>query len=533
MCSPFISGLKYALAFSLAFSLVGAPSAQTQTQTKAPDPGGARLSMQKSAQSAGLSLSWAEKVSVVESSIDGQEIKLRFSRPLGTVPLDKAPAELAGWMDNVLYGYDSVLLVAGADVIATVEKRADGVRVVFTRKPPTKAALDAKARADQAAGQRLGYLSAAADMEEGKVRKARAALNELVQRDPRDVQSVQLLAGAEERLGRWRDALRLSNYALTFTPGEPGLVRNKARLLHTYGDFVRTDYDVFAVRNADTQRVSKATGRQNVGSDGLLTYTVERRRVDADKVTRADGTVTPFHGFRSQATMAYVQDWRDLQSTKISLFAADATLGAGFLHERRGDEHVLRFGGHWREPAYSLLEGVVVGGRRSRVFTEAEKRLSRRWLASMGGGINSYGLDGQDGQLASSATVNASLTYIVNEGDPSITVGYLLDAEYVIDNKFFTDSFGSRFHPMSLASREVHSLLASFERPLTDYLSWSATGGYSWDRRNKGAPFASLAMKYEPLSDLEIGVRVAHARATARGAADAVDSAGGYLTFRY
>ena len=528
MCWPFVKR-RDACAFSLALLLVLSPPAFAQQQ---PAPS-ARVTAQKGQDVAALALAWPGAVKVTEAVIDGQEIKLRFDKPLGAAPIDKIPDLLAGWVDNVLYGYDSVLLVANSQAAAAIEKRPNGARVVFTRKPPDKAAQAEQARADRAAAQRIGYLSASVDLEEGKVRKARAALNGLTQADPRDMQSVRLLAGAEERLGRWRDALRGSTPGLTVAPRDPDFVRNTARLLHAYGDFVRADYDVFAVRNADTQRVAKLAGRSNLGSDGLLTYAVERRRVDADEVSRPDGVSRPFHGYRSQAAVSYVQDWRNLQSTKVSLFAADFTFGGGLSHEWRGDDSALRFGGAWREPAFSLLEGVVEGGWRSRLFLEWEKRLSQRWSTSGSLSLAGYGLDGEDGQLASSAIVNGSLVYILREANPLITLGYALDAEYVSDSKYYYDAFGNPFHPMSVSTREVHSLQAAFERALTDYLTWSLYGGWSWDRHSKSAPFASFALRYEPLADLEIGLRAGKARATGRGTADSVSSAGAYLIWRY
>lgn len=496
---------------------------------RAADPA---VAVAKTENDARLSLTWPE-ATATQIAADGQEITLRFSRPLGAAPLDKVPEQLAGWVDNILFGYDSVTLIVNAEAAAAVQPFGAGARVNFTLKPPDKATLAAKAAADKAATQRLDYMRAAVDLEQGRVRAARALLRDLIDRDPRDAQSVRLLAAAEERLGRWRDALGYARRGLALTPDDPDLARSKAALLYAHGDFARADYDVFAVHNADTQRVTKLTGRNDLGGDGAFGYVVERRRVDADKVTRPDGTVTPFHGFRSATTFSYTQDWRDLQASKISLFAADYTLGGGVSHAWRWEESTFRLNLHWREPAYSLLEGVVVGGWRTRAFAEYETRLSPHWLLTATGSLNSYGLDGEDGQLASSATANGTLVYIVYAGSPYVTLGYALDAEYVIDNKFFFDSFGTAFHPMSLATREVHSFQGTFERPLTDYLSWSAAAGYSWDRRNKGAPFANLALRYEPLADLEIGLRVSHARATARGTADAVDSIGGYLTWRY
>lgn len=478
------------------------------------------------------SLTWPEAVTT-QTTTDGREVVLRFSRPLGAAPLDKVPERLAGWVDNILFGYDAATLILNESATATIAPTPTGARVDFARKPPDKAAVARRLADDRAAERRMEYMTAAVDLEQGRVGAAQARLSALLQSDPRDVQSLRLQAAAEERLGRWRDALALSNRALSLAPADPDPARNKARLLHANGDFIRAEYDVFAVRNADTQRISKLIGRTDAGGDGSLTYTVERRRIDADQAARPDGTNTPFHGFRSAATVSYVQDLRDLQSVKISLFAADATTGAGVSHERRREESLFRLSAHWREPAYSLLEGLTSGGWRSRVFADYETRLARNRLLTVGAGVNAYGLDGEDGQLASTITVNGALTYVVYDGSPYVTVGYGLDAEYVGASKVYYDSFGSPYRPMSVTTREIHSLQGAFERPLTDYLTWSGSAGYSWDRFNKGAPFAGLAMRYEPLSDLEIGLRVSHARATGRGTADAVNAVGGFLTWRY
>ncbi|MFP5513583.1 MAG: tetratricopeptide repeat protein [Alphaproteobacteria bacterium] len=505
--------------------LLAATSIQAQ-----PTPSSARLETLREDRAARLMLSWPAPVAT-EVERQGREIVLRFSRPLGDVALDRVPERLESWIDNILYGYDSVVLIPAADVAADIAADPRGVTVALARAPAVRPTPQAEA-ADRAAQRRIDYFRALALMEGGEVRPARVLLRDLLAQDPQDAQSTALLGQAEERLGRWREAVMAYDSALELTPGEPSLVQAKALLLHTNADRVRLDVDWQQVRNADMQRIARLGGVQELGRSTSLIWALERREVDVDAAQRADGRLEPFHGARSRLEAGLVHDWPELQRSTLSVYAAPRTLGAGYTHGWRDEESETRAGFAWSEPSFAFLEGIVGGGRRDRLFLQHEERLSQRWSLSLGAGYNRYGLAGAAG-LARSATVEGSLRYVLNTAGPLASVAYVLDAEYVGHREERQNADGQTYVPLPAATREVHALQVNVEDHVTDYVRYAAQLGYAYDRRGRSGPQGAISLAWEPAEGLELGIRAAHARSTARGTASAVNSAGVALVWRY
>ncbi len=495
-----------------------------------PAPSSVRLETVREDRAARLTLGWTAPVAT-EVERQGREIVLRFSRPLGEVALDRVPERLDSWIDNILYGYDSVVLVLATDVTADIAADPKGVTVALTRAPAARPTPQAEA-ADRAAGRRIDYFRALALIEGGEVRPARVLLRDLLAQDPRDAQSTALLAQAEERLGRWREAVMAYDSALELTPDEPSLVQGKALLLHANADRARLDVDWQQVRNADMQRIARLSGVQELGRSTSLTWALERREVDVDAAQRADGRLEPFHGARSRLEVGLVHDWPELQRSTLSVYAAPQTLGAGYTHAWRDEESETRAGFAWSEPNFAFLEGIVDGGRRDRLFLQHEERLSERWSLSLGAGYNRYGLAGA-ADLARSATVEGSLRYTLNTAGPLASVAYVLDAEYVGHREERQNADGQTYVPLPAATREVHALQINVEDHVTDYVRYAAQLGYAYDRRGRSGPQGAVSLGWEPVDGLELGIRAAHARSTARGTASAVNSAGVTLVWRY
>ena len=494
----------------------------------------ARVEAVREAGTARFALHWPGSVTT-ETQRDGRELVLRFSRPLGEisgdVALDRVPERLESWVDNILYGYDSVVLVLGPGVEAAVATDPAGLNVALTRSPAAAPSRELQV-ADRAAQRRLDYFRALALMEGGDLRPARTLLRDLLTQDPKDAQSTALLAQAEERLGRWRDAIMAYDTALELTPDEPSLVRGKALLLHENSDRSRLDLDWQKVRNADMQRIARFSGVQELGRSTSLTWALERREVDVDSARRGDGRLESFHGARSRLEAALVHDWPELERSALALYAAPQTLGAGYSHLWRGDESETRAGFAWSEPSFAFLEGIVDGGRRDRLFVQHENRLSDRWSLSLGAGYNRYGLSGE-ADLARSATLEGSLRYALNAVGPLASVAYVLDAEYVSHREERQDANGQPYTPLPAATREVHALQLNVEDYLTDYVRYAAQIGYAYDRRGRSGPQGAISLGWEPADNLELGFRASHARSTARGTASAVNSAGLTLVWRY
>ncbi len=527
----------------LALLVAATPILPGRSQTP---PSMAQVEVTREGERARFVLRWPGSVATEEIERRGRELTLRFSRPLGGVALDSVPGRLQGWVDNVLYGYDSVLLVLAADVVADVAADRSGVAVTFTKEAKSLHAAGA-ALAERVAQRRLDFFRALTLLEGGQAREARAMLRARAQSDPRDAQTSALLAQAEERLGRWREASAAYDTALAQTPNDPSLIVGKARLLRENGDRARIDSDWQRVRGADVQRIQRLTGVVTLPGSNTISYALENRRVDVDAAIRRDGAAAPFHGARQRMEFAIAHDWPEGERSTLTLHAAQQALGVGLTHAWKDEDSETRVGLIWSEPSFATLEGIIGGGRRDRLFVQHEARLSDRWSLGIGVGYNRYGLAGAS-DLARSASVEAQLRYVLNREGPLTSLVYLLDAEYVgrraqrespseplpPDQALDTPPPPGRFFaPLPTATREVHVLQLSVEDWLADYVRYSAQIGYAYDRRGKSGPQGALSLAWEPLDALEIGVRASHARSTARGTASAVNAAGGYLLWRY
>jgi tetratricopeptide (TPR) repeat protein len=529
----------------LALLVVATPILPGRSQTP---PWMAQVEVTREGGRARFVLRWPGAVATEEIERRGRELTLRFSRPLGGVALDSVPGRLQGWVDNVLYGYDSVLLVLAADVVADVVADRSGVVVTFTKEAKSVHTAGA-ALAERVARRRLDYFRALTLLEGGQEREARALLRDQAQHGPRDAQSSALLAQTEERLGRWREAAAAYDDALAQTPDEPSLIVGKARLLHENGDRARIDSDWQQVRGADVQRIQRLTGVMNLPGSNTIAYALENRRVDVDAAIHRDGASAPFHGARQRMEFAIAHDWPEGERSTLTFHAAQRVLGVGLTHGWKDEDSETRVGLTWNEPSFATLEGIIGGGRRDRLFVQHEARLSDRWSFGFGVGYNRYGLAGAS-DLARSASVEAQLRYVLNREGPLASLAYLLDAEYVgrreqreipaeprpSDQVIGTPTPprpGQFFAPLPTATREVHVLQLSVEDWIADYVRYSAQIGYAYDRRGKSGPQGAVSLSWEPLDTLEIGLRASHARSTARGTASAVNAAGGYLLWRY
>ncbi|WP_448189943.1 tetratricopeptide repeat protein [Azospirillum sp. sgz301742] len=487
-----------------------------------------RIAAERSEAAASLALSWSGAgpgAVKAEHTQDGRELVLRFSRPIGDARVEAISERLTGWVDGVQYGYDSLLLVLAPEVTATVTDTRGGVRVAFAPAPR----LTADERKDE---RRLDYFRAVTMMEDGRVSEARGLLSSMLKDEPKDREAVDLLAQVAERQGRWREAVGLYGRALDLSPDNKPALDARKRLLREFGDQARLDFDIFHVRNADVQRIGRLTGNQEVGWNSALRTTVERRKLDVDQARHPDGRLEAFHGQRTRGELSLVHDWDSLDQSRASLFFAQQTLGAGLGHDLRDGSGQTRFTIGLREPTYTFVEGIVNAGRRDRVSVLREQRLSERWLATLGGALNRYGL-GAEGDLARTASLEGAVRYTFLVQRPIASVAYVLDAEYLGRRVERLDPQGLSFAPLPVTRREVHSLQLAVEDSFDNGFRYAAQAGWSYDRFNKGGPFAAGAVAYEFVEGLEAGVRASHTISTSRGTGNVVDSAGGYLLWRY
>lgn len=492
----------------------------------APAHAAMRIAAEARDAAASLTLSWPGAVKVVHTQT-GRELTLRFGKPIGEARVESIAERLGGWVEGVQHGYDSLLLVLAPDILADVRPERSGVRVTFSHAPR----VAARTTEDEAAERRLDYFRAVTMIEDGRTGEARTLITAMLERDPKDREAVELQAQVAERQGRWRDAVALYDRALALAPDSKPAADARRRLLREYGSQARLDYDVQHVKNADVQRVARLNGSLEIGGNSALRYVVERRTLDVDSARRSGGLLQPFHGQRLRGELSLLHDWDSLDQSRVSLFAAQSTLGVGVGHDLRGDGGQTRLSFAVREPTYAFVEGIIDAGRRDRLSVLREQRLSDRWSFTLGGALNRYGLAGQE-DLARSASLEGSLRYTLPLDRPIASLAYVLDAEYVGRRVERFDAAGAPYIPLPVARREVHSLQVAVEDSYDSGFRYGMQGGWSYDRFNKGGPFAAGQLAYELLDGLEAGVHASHAISTARGTGSTVEAAGGYLLWR-
>lgn len=79
-------------------------------------------------------LDWPRPVAVT-SSVEGRELLLRFGRPLDAPQLGALPRRLAGWIESVNAGYDTVLVRAGFGVTFAVTVEGRRVTIDLYQRP--------------------------------------------------------------------------------------------------------------------------------------------------------------------------------------------------------------------------------------------------------------------------------------------------------------------------------------------------------------------------------------------------------------
>lgn len=462
-----------------------------------------------------------------EILVEKQEVVLRYAQPITPEGVDAAARVGATWIETIAYGYDSLVIRFAADVEITVDGTGGIVIIEGKREiaEPGKTAAGETTTAQRTAPStapgpnppdpeetRLEFYRALTLIESGEVREGRALLVEANRRDPRNIEVILLLAQAEERLGRPMRAIALYDEALALDPALPAAIRDKRRLHREVADTARIRTRWQDVANGETQLITAIDGRAVSGMGWLLDYMLENRDVDTGSLNRPNGDVSAFDGSRQRGSVTLTMP-RDLMGTfSASLYGSNHVVGAGLRWEQRDGDQSWALDGRVSEPAYTFLEGIVEGGARDRAEASWRRTLGRLYDLSARLSVNRYTLDGD--HAGASAGGAAEIRRIIHAPLPFATIGYRFEADYVLNSQ---ESDLTRNELLPLSSTETHTIDASLEGYLTDYLRARGSAGYTYDRLNGGGPTAEASLIYEPLVDLEIIVSVGTSLTSSRG----------------
>ncbi len=450
---------------------------------------------------------------------------LNFQHPLDLPDMSPAAKRLQRWLQSLWAGYDALLVKPQPGVQVRIERAGNDLMIHLEAggEPPGTP----KSRYP------LERVEALLLLKSGKVLEARQRFADLVARHPGKVQPLLDLAGAEERLGRWRQALDAYEHALKIAPDSLEVAKARSRLRRVYGSRVKGGASYLSVGNDETRRMGRLEGRYLAGNGMVLALEYELRDAKVDvPIHRVDGRLSRFKGQRYSLAL-HLEQSLGRGEQRVSLFAGDKTVGLGWRYRLPGDDNQTEISLEWRKPWYESSEALAGYGARDRIALHHDRRLNKKVSLSAGASYNRYGLEDLS-DAARSVRLQGGVRYYWSVEKPEISFGYNLDWEDMQDQAVRVDGAGQRFFPLPLEDREQHTIDAVWRNALNEHLVLGAQVGFEYDRRRDAqAPFGRLQLDYDPSEDFTATLNLETGLSSYRGGDDSFYRIGGDLTWRF
>ena len=466
----------------------------------------------------------------VDWTTDGREVVLHFPHEVNAPTLVDLADNTDGWLENATQGYDTILLRASRDVTHDITIKDRQIRIVMT-------ATGQEEITAPETDKRLALLEVELKSRNQGPLAARPDAEKLAAANPKDVQPTLLFADIEQRLGNWQSALEQYDRALTLSPDQPDVIQAQAQTRHDRGPQYRVDFAKQTISTADTQYITRQQGWFEPTSRTVAGFDYEIREVWSPSVQKLDGNIGPFQGWRQRAEL-YVGQNIDEEGLFLrgGILAGAGTAGPSVRVEKREDSERLTFIGEYHRAYWEYVEGMANDGRRDRLEAQYSRALDQdeRLVGSLFMAINRYGVKGIS-EVTNSAAPILDLTYALMPSRPLVNLTYNIDAEYLFGTKNFFNSEGQEYSPLPITSREIHSAIATVSGYVTDYMRYTVSGGYQFDRLDllsKGPRFTG-ELSYESTPDFEFGANYIYSKATSRGSGDLVNRYGLYLLVRF
>ncbi len=467
---------------------------------------------------------------------EGNNLILRFDEPIETPGIEQFGTEIPVWVKNIKAGYDSLLIQTTQNSAFQVLKSKNKI-IVQIKQLPLKEELQGIE-----ADLELEHLESTLLLQTNKF-DAHSGITKLLKAYPDDPKFMADLAEVENRLGRWRQAVKHYGVAIRREPDSIDLIQSQSFLRSQFGPQVRVDQYFRDTTNAEVQWVSRAMARQSYGSDFMVGVGFENRVINDSLIRpRIDGKLQVFKGTR-QRWDAYVEKTHEFASTRLSLVGQESQPGVSLEHRRQLRLGEVSLKGVYHEPYWDFVEGLINEGTADRLQLQwsyvgdspiiGKFKSKNPISAFLGIRANRYGVEDAD-NVAESIEVELELRYQLNLLWPGLSVGYQLSGEYVnlTDTRINVD--GENFNPLPIQNTQTHYWNVSLVDQITDHIRFVLSSGYSYDNRvdSKG-PFASLELVYDSFSNLEVGLNAEYNQETLRGTNNTYAQFGTFLIWKF
>jgi len=220
-----------------------------------------------------LRFDWPKAVALNVETV-GREVLIRVDAPLGDIALDAMLDRMAAWIETVVFGYDSLLVVVRDNVAVAVRRDDKSVALTFSRGTGESRTENARP-GDPGTDLRLSYLRALVMMQERDYAGARTALYRLHGEQPKRREIIEALILLETRMGHYAEARGFYAQALALAPDDPGLIEGRREVRRQHGPRLEASTVRQQVAGGDDQLISRVRGRAEVGDATTVTMTVE------------------------------------------------------------------------------------------------------------------------------------------------------------------------------------------------------------------------------------------------------------------
>jgi hypothetical protein len=491
-----------------------------------------------------LVLDWLGTVTPSEIRVTGKEVLFRLSAPLKPSAAAQPPKDLPQWVDGVVTGYDTLLVIAKYDRDFDISEDSGNITVNLLPEaepadtsPADTSLIDPTTPTLRSirAPRRIERLQARYLAETGDSGEAVVMLDRLVQEDPKDFESLVQLAQVSNQRGKWRTAVKNFEQALSVKPGLIAAEREKIRIEEEYGPQMRLDFDYQKVEKGDRQFITRFSGRAPVNDRLEIGALLESRWLKDKNVQRPSGLLTNKIDENRQRGEIYATWEHDTPSaTRLALLAGPSSIGFQADHMiRHGGEAQSRFTFAYARPYWDLVEGIVDGGTVDEIEARHERPLGPRFFLVTTAALSNYSLKNEN-KLAQTVGGGLEIYYRFKDFGPVRTIGYGLDAEYLLNrtSRLLPDLSDS-FSPMPVPTQEFHSINVAIEDHVGERFKYAIYTGYSYDRFAGDGPFVNASLATNPLKSLEVGARITHAQTSGRGTEGSFLMGGAYALWRF
>ncbi len=463
----------------------------------------------------------------IETSSDPRDVVLRFDAPVDEASLTGIAATWPELVEYVSAGYDQVLVRGKVSLHAELQGR------LLKLTAQTAAAISSEDQAARDAKVRRELMQARVDAFRGDDEAARQRLNKLNAENGNRADVLSAIAENEMARGAWRPARDLYRRASALDRDNEYLVEATREAGKQAAPFTRLEYDVANVKGGERQSIAVLQGQAALGERTDAGVIAERRRLQTGNAADLGGRSYVADEYKERLELYVLHQFESLGQGRAALLkSGDGTTGAALGYAERNQGELSGITITYHRPYWELVSGLVNRGTQDQVEARHERDLGDGWSANMALRYNRYGV-ADDDDVTKSAGLLAALRYNFALPGRDLSVGYGLDGEYIHTQQLYSDANGVRFRPLSIGTKEIHSLDIAYSETLFDVARLDAYAGYAYDRYNDKGAFVGLGLAMLGGEAYEIGLRASHAKALSRGEANDVNRAGAYGLLRF